>query len=334
MKKFLKVLLIILIVVGGGYSIWMATLPASYEVSRSLSMNAPAAVVFEQVNTVKNWENWSAWMEDDTTIVNTYEGPASGPGAKWTWNGEKSSTGTMELMESVPHSSLAFDMTFGKSVSKVTCTFAEENGVTTATLGLAGEVGFFQRFMSKMMDVWIGPYYERGLNNIKEIVESMPKAPEVAIEMTEVEAMPYYGIKTEDLPMDQMNAEFFGTNYGKIMAYMGENGIEAAGAPFAIYYKWDKENQVTTLEPGVPVAEQGEGNDEVKGGMTYAGPVLHATYTGPYAQSESVHEAISAYMRDNNITFGDIVWEVYANDPQEVPEEELITEIYYAIKSE
>jgi effector-binding domain-containing protein len=38
-----------------------------------------------------------------------------------------------------------------------------------------------------------------------------------------------------------------------------------------------------------------------------------------------------AYVQENGLSFAPPTWEVYLNDPSEVPEEQLLTEIYQAL---
>ena len=44
-------------------------------------MNVKAKVIFDQVNDLKMWEKWSPWVEGDSTIKVTYQGPGKGIGA-------------------------------------------------------------------------------------------------------------------------------------------------------------------------------------------------------------------------------------------------------------
>src|ERR1051325_293703 len=75
-------------------------LPGNMNVERSVVINAPAPVVFDQVNTLKNWEQWSPWQMMDSTMKITYSGPASGKGAGYSWTSKDMGVGTMTLTES------------------------------------------------------------------------------------------------------------------------------------------------------------------------------------------------------------------------------------------
>jgi hypothetical protein len=65
------------------FLIVVATRPSEFKVSRSLTMAAPAEIVFPNVNTVRQWEAWNPWGKLDPNCKMTYEGPGSGVGASY-----------------------------------------------------------------------------------------------------------------------------------------------------------------------------------------------------------------------------------------------------------
>ncbi|MEZ4984128.1 MAG: hypothetical protein R2795_03670 [Saprospiraceae bacterium] len=48
---------------------------------RTISINAPQAVVFDAVNELKNWESWSPWQEQDPSTKTVYSETSAGAGA-------------------------------------------------------------------------------------------------------------------------------------------------------------------------------------------------------------------------------------------------------------
>src|SRR2546430_132613 len=99
----LKKLLIGILVVVGGFMVYAATRPDGYHVERSAKIAAPAAVVFSQIDDFKAWSAWSPWEKIDPNMKRSYEGPARGVGAKYSWQGNKKvGSGKMEIVESQP----------------------------------------------------------------------------------------------------------------------------------------------------------------------------------------------------------------------------------------
>ena len=83
LKKVLIAIAAIIVI----FLIIVAFQPGDFRVQRSATINAPADVVFAQVNDFHKWEAWSPWVKLDPNAKNTFEGPASGVGAKFGWNG-------------------------------------------------------------------------------------------------------------------------------------------------------------------------------------------------------------------------------------------------------
>jgi effector-binding domain-containing protein len=121
-----------------------------------------------------------------------------------------------------------------------------------------------------------------------------------------------------------------GQSYGAIAQYLGQLGQAPAGAPFAAYYNMDMEN--LDVEIGFPVATRlpGQGNiqpSEIPGGK--AGACL---YTGPYDKMPPAYEALTAWMKAQGHEATGVAYEIYLNDPQQVPPEAIQTQIVFPIK--
>lgn len=84
MKKFFKILGIVvasLILLYFGACIFG---PKELKVTRTISINAPANEVFQQVGDFKNWSNWSMWSIRDKNMQSSFEGEPMLMNHKWT----------------------------------------------------------------------------------------------------------------------------------------------------------------------------------------------------------------------------------------------------------
>ena len=70
MKAFKYILLLLLVLIIG-FSIYIAVQPNSFEVERSRTMKAPASMVYDNIIDFKNWAAWSSWVEADPEMVIT-----------------------------------------------------------------------------------------------------------------------------------------------------------------------------------------------------------------------------------------------------------------------
>jgi hypothetical protein len=64
LKKILIGLAVIILV----FLIVVALQPAEFRVARSITIAAPAEVVFGQVNELKKWEAWNPWGKIDPAM--------------------------------------------------------------------------------------------------------------------------------------------------------------------------------------------------------------------------------------------------------------------------
>ena len=97
MKKVLRFLLILIIILLVGYLILCATSPSTMNVVRSTTINGSKAVIWNQVVDLNNFEHYSPWKENDTTVVSIITGPEGKVGQKSSWTSKKSGSGEMTI---------------------------------------------------------------------------------------------------------------------------------------------------------------------------------------------------------------------------------------------
>jgi hypothetical protein len=155
--------------------------PADFRIARTETMAAPPAAVFALVNDFHKWEAWSPWAKLDPAMKTTYEGPASGPGAIYSWAGnEKVGEGRMTILDSQPNL-VRIRLEFLKPFAATnTAEFAiqPQGPSTSVTWSMTGHnnlmAKMFSLFMS--MDKMVGPDFDKGLAQMKALVESTAPA--------------------------------------------------------------------------------------------------------------------------------------------------------------
>ena len=109
--KTLKYILFLLLILIVGFLIYVAVQPNEYDIKRTQLINAPANVIYDNINDIKKWDAWGPWHDTDSTIVTSYSANTIGVGAKSTWT-SKDSPGNMELINTVPNKSVDLKMQF------------------------------------------------------------------------------------------------------------------------------------------------------------------------------------------------------------------------------
>jgi hypothetical protein len=169
-KRFLLFLLILIVLV----LIVAIFLPAKVYVEESVLVNAPAELIFRQVNNLKSWESWSPFQKEDTAMTSTYEGPEAGVGAVQKWKSEVNGDGSMTITESIKDSLIKMKLDFAKQgVPTSDWKFEKQGMATKVTWNVDMErLGYpmgriFGLFMPKMMH----KSFKDGLENLKKLCE-------------------------------------------------------------------------------------------------------------------------------------------------------------------
>lgn len=155
----------------------VALQPTQFKIWRRDTMAAPAADVFAQVNDFHNWRAWSPWEKMDPNLERTYEGPPAGVGAKYSWVGNKKvGEGRMTIVESRPSDRIRIALEFlkpFKADNTAEFSFQSEGAHTAVTWSMSGNRNFMFKAMGLVMnmDKLVGADFERGLANLKSIVE-------------------------------------------------------------------------------------------------------------------------------------------------------------------
>ena len=180
--RWIKRLLIALIVLTTIIFIIGMVLPNDYRVERSIHIDAPIQIIFDQVNNLKNWDAWSPWIANDSSIQNTHSGPESGVGAKVVWESERSGSGSQTITRSEPPNKIETALAFGDMDTATSdFVFTQSGSGTQVTWGMSGETnrplgGIF----AKMIGGWVGKDYEDGLRRLKSYTEELPDRVETA----------------------------------------------------------------------------------------------------------------------------------------------------------
>ena len=75
--------------------------PDKFRLERDITIMAPEAKIFPEVNDFHNWADWSTWEKLDPAIKKTFEKPDKGVGAVCNWIGnDRVGSGKMVITES------------------------------------------------------------------------------------------------------------------------------------------------------------------------------------------------------------------------------------------
>lgn len=151
-------------------------LPRQVHVERETLLAAPPSDVFALVNDFKQFTRWSPWAALDPDTRYTFEGGTQGEGAKMIWYSDHPNvgSGSQEIIESVENQHVKVALDFG-SQGQATAYYRlspSESG-TRLVWGFDSDLGNnpVARYFGLFFDGMIGEDYEKGLNNLKSLIE-------------------------------------------------------------------------------------------------------------------------------------------------------------------
>ena len=176
----IKILIVVAVIVVV-FVIVVVLQPSEYRVARTATMSAPPTAVFAQVNDFHKWAAWNPWGKIDPAMKQNYEGAPAGVGAIYKWAGNNEvGEGRMAITESRPSDLIRVQMEFFKPYAgngTAEFTFKPEGNQTAVTWSMTGQNNFMAKaihlFMN--MDKMIGGQFEKGLADMKSIVEASSK---------------------------------------------------------------------------------------------------------------------------------------------------------------
>lgn len=314
-------------------------LPRTHSAEVSAEIDAHPATVFALLNNFRRYALWSPLVDTDPNVRMLYSGNDKGVGAIMSWDGAIVGSGTQTIVESRPYEQIRIVMNPGEpGEALLLFDLAAGTGTTIVSLRFEADYGMniVARYFAPMLGRIVARDYESGMANLKALAESLPTADfgDTEIEHMIVEATEIAYLRATSRPEPAAMSEAMGDAYFQILSFIDANDLQVAGAPLSITRTFTGAELV--FDAAIPVrgvaASSPREGSSVKIGYTYAGPVIRVKHIGSYRSLTETHRKISAYLAAHGIERDGATWESYVSDPGDVPEEALLTYVYYPIK--
>lgn len=177
MVFFKKLLLIV-----GALLVAGIFLPSSSHVERSVVINADRVMIFNYLNRLKNFNEWSPWVQRDLFANYEFSGPEQGVGSTMRWSSEKNDVGSgiMRIVssEAFQHVELALNFD-GQGNGTASFHLTDQDNMTKVVWSFDSDHGWniVGRYFGLFLDSLIGKDYEEGLDNLKRVIESRSILP-------------------------------------------------------------------------------------------------------------------------------------------------------------
>lgn len=176
MKTILKVIGIIILLIIGYAVVAMLAFGKNYHYEKSMVISAPKEKVWQQISSMKAFNQWNPWMKLDRNMKITYTGNSGEVGDKYCWDSKNDDAGAgcQKIKELFVNKKQKTEMTFirpfaGQATSEMILT--SEGNSTKVTWTMDTEQETWMKILRPMMDYQMGKSYEEGLQSLKQISE-------------------------------------------------------------------------------------------------------------------------------------------------------------------
>ena len=314
-------------------------LPRHANVRVETEIDAHAATVFALVNDFQRVALWSPILEPDPNARVVYSGPARGVGATMTWDGAIVGAGAMVITESRPYEFVRHTMNAGEAgAAESWFELRGGNGRTEVTWGFTTDYGFnvIARYFGLAFAGVVERDYRAGLERLKELAESLPRADfsDLEIERLVVDPLDIAYLPTTSAPEPGAISAAMGDAYFEILGFIDQHGLSEAGAPLSITRSFSGSELL--FDAAIPVRGITDATPQdgatVRIGQTRGGSVIRVRHVGSYRTLAATHSKIAAYLAALGIERSGDAWESYVSDPTRVPEDEMLTYVYYPVR--
>lgn len=150
--------------------------PSVVEIRRSIKIHSKPIELFPYLTDFEKFVTWSPWTESDPTMKMTFSGEKGEINHRYEWQGNtKVGQGWMQISSIIPDEQVEIELKFGKrNISQTGFSLSEEENETIVTWFLSTDLGQnpLSRLMGPMMKKYILIDFNKGLNNLKTLIES------------------------------------------------------------------------------------------------------------------------------------------------------------------
>lgn len=156
-------------------------LPASYSITRSIEINAPAELIYKQVGDFSTWTSWEPWSMKDPNAKHEFVGIPGTQGHALIFKGKELGEGTWSIQTCTPSSLIINQLNLTEpaeihmtDIWKFETTANGSHVEWTSGGDLSYPIG---RLYGLMLNSVLGNKMHEGLDSLKVFSESMIEVP-------------------------------------------------------------------------------------------------------------------------------------------------------------
>ncbi len=318
----------------------------AFEVSQSIDINSDPNTVFDHLREFKNWKQWSPWILADPKCELSYTEPTDQVGGGYRWHSQIIGEGEMkhlEIAEPVDQvaGKLQADLQFikpWKSQADVQfivrpTTDSEGSIGTIVTWNMKSTLPIFMFWMKRLMVSMISMDYDRGLRMLKALIETGKIESETQVHGIETVGERRVVGRSTNVRLQEIGPAME-RDIREIHRQLSAAGIATDGTWMAIYNQMNLKTQALTYFVGMEVGADVSIPSGLQSQSVETAKYMHVSHHGCYQHLGNAWFTAHQRIRSDGHKYAarKPSLEVYRNNPDETPSEELLTDVYVPVK--
>ncbi|PWU20673.1 MAG: hypothetical protein C5B49_03850 [Bdellovibrio sp.] len=302
-------------------------------VERQVTINKPISSVFDFLADFRNWSSWSPWIRMEPTSKIEVSGAGGSVGHSQSWEGEIVGSGKMTLNEAQKPTRIDIRLEFFKPWSNHATTqfvLSQEGNATVVRWKMMGSLPFFMFFFRNMMNAMIASDYERGLNMLKERLETgkvLSKLEQKGV--TQQKGFYFVGIRRSCSEAD-LSASM-AKDFSQLQELVRTGKLDEPQSAVSLYHKVDMVKKTFDYTAALTYASKpAKIPANLEAGNIPDHSALQVDHWGPYRHiGNAWSTAISSVrMKKLKPQKSNPSWERYVSMPGQVADEQIHTQIF------
>ena len=335
--RILKYLLLLILLLFIGLSVFVSTQKANFDVVRSKIIKSPKATIYNYVNDYRNWETFGTWIIEDKGISFNYSNISAGKGAFCSWEGNDSD-GNLTTLFVKENDSISQKMISNGEESSVSWKFKDTIGGTKVTWTSKGKLDFKSKilaFFNGGINSTVGDTYEKSLANLDKTLDYELNTHTIKVNGIVNRPGGFY-LKQSIVCKEKSVAKNLKILVPRMKKFFEKNDIVMNGKPFIIYNKYDRTNDLIGLSVCIPVKDslRFSAGSDIEWADMKPYTAVKSTLTGDYSHTQKTWNTTYNYLAKNKLdrnTSQQII-EVYVKGIDDVKQpSKWVTEVYVPI---
>lgn len=283
-------------------------LPKNYSLEKSLIINSPTDLVYEQILYFENWKKWNPFLNGNKQISTLASAEDGVENSYLRWKNNKGNEGKITVLKIDDLKKIDYLISVDKPKSTIISGYISlepDINNTKVTIHFEGNNPFYMR----ILNIFIEKQYEKDLSETLEMLEK------AAVKEYDVLKNEYFGYKIKDGFFEERNIgfvrktikytelqEFFDDNFGKLKKEAKNCGFSITGNKLSLMYKPDDINQVYNVAAALPLKGDSTLGSDFEMMKLQKQKAIFLNYYGGNHSISKAEEALKNYSKNKKLS--------------------------------